>query len=250
MKILVAIKKVPDFKNSIRLKSDTNDIDVAHVKAIINPFDEIAIEEAVCLKEKGKADEVIIVTIGDELSQEILRTGLAMGADRAVLVSTETVPQPLGVAKILQALILKEQPQLVFLGKQAVDTDDNQTGQMLAGLLNWPQGTFASRLEFENDKVKVVREIDGGTETLLLNLPAIITTDLRLNEPRYISLPNIVQAKHKSIEIMLLSELGIELKSNIKAISMEIPQKKRAGIKVGSVSELIQRLKNDAKVIA
>src|SRR5579862_8403776 len=200
MKVLVSVKRVADFKTSIRIKTDGTDVDLNNVKMSLNPFDEIALEEAVRIKEKGFAKEIIAVSIGNEACQETLRTALAMGADRGILITTNNEVQPLAAAKILKKLIEKEMPQIVILGKQAIDTDNNQVGQMLAGLLNWPQGTFASRLEFEDKGIKVTREIDGGLETLFLNLPAVITTDLRLNEPRFISLPNIVQAKRKPIE--------------------------------------------------
>jgi electron transfer flavoprotein beta subunit len=249
MKILVAIKRVPDFKTILRLKPDRSDVDKTHVKGVINPFDEIAIEEAIRIKEQKLADEIIVVSIGDDNIQENLRTALAMGADRAILVKTNTEVQPLGAAKILQKMVAQENPTLVILGKQAVDTDNNQVGQMLAGLLNWPQATFASKIEFHDKGVSVTREIDGGLETLLLTLPAVITTDLRLNEPRYISLPNIVQAKRKPMTTIAADSLGIDFSPRLKMLEAAIPEKKRAGIKVENVSDLVSRLKNEAQVI-
>jgi len=249
MKILVAIKRVPDFKTAVRLKADGSGIETTNVKMSINPFDEIAIEEAVRLKEKGLAQELVVTSIGNNSLQEILRTALAMGADRAVLVQTEAEIQPLNAAKILAALALKEAPHLILLGKQAIDTDNNQTGQMLAGLLNWPQGTFASKLQIEAETVEVTREIDGGLETLNLKLPAVITTDLRLNEPRYISLPNIVQAKRKPLELLPLESLGLQLSAGVKLLKLSVPEKRRTAVRVENAAELVRRLKEEAKVL-
>jgi len=249
MKILVAVKRVIDYTVRIQIKSDQSGVETAHVKMSMNPFDEIAVEEAVRLKEKGLAKEVIAVSIGTEQSQEILRTALAMGADRALLLETESEIQPLAAAKLLKIVVQKESPQLVILGKQAIDTDHNQVGQMLAGLLNWPQGTFASKLDIQNNSATVTREIDGGLETLLLTLPAVVTTDLRLNEPRYISLPSIVQAKRKSIEIIKVQEWDINLQPHIKTLKVTAPEKHPAGTKVATVTELIEKLKHEARVI-
>lgn len=250
MKILVAVKRVIDFTVQIRVKSDQSGVESANVKMSINPFDEIAVEEAVRLKEKGIANEVIAVSIGNTACQETLRTALAMGADRAILVETQNEIQPLAAAKILKAITLKEAPSLIILGKQAIDSDNNQTGQMLAGLLNWPQGTFASKITVENNKIEVVREIDGGLETLLLQIPAVITTDLRLNEPRYLSLPNIMQSKKKPISVIPLAELGIEIQPKLQTIKVNAPEKRSAGIKIGSIKELVQKLKQEAQVIS
>lgn len=249
MKILVAVKRVVDYKASIRIKADGSSVDTSNVKMSMNPFDEIAVEEAIRIKEKGLAKEIIVVSIGNDACQETLRTALAMGADHAILVKTDIEIQPLASAKILKALVEKESPQLVILGKQAIDTDNNQVGQMLAGLLNWPQGTFASKLDFHNDGVSVVREIDGGLETLFLNLPAVITTDLRLNEPRYISLPNIVQAKRKPLDTIPADTLSNDLMPRIKTLRVALPEKRRSGIRLESASELVDRLKHEAQVI-
>ena len=250
MKVLVAVKRVVDFSTRIQIKADQSGVETAHVKMSMNPFDEIAVEEAVRLKEKGIAKEVIVVSIGVAACQETLRTALAMGADRAILVETETEIQPLAGAKILKSIAQTESPQLIILGKQAIDSDNNQTGQMLAGLLNWPQGTFASKLVVEQDHVVVTREVDGGLETLSLKLPAVITTDLRLNEPRYLSLPNIVQAKRKPITTILAADLNVDLQPRLKTLKVIAPLKRRAGIKVASVVELVQKLKNEAQVIS
>lgn len=250
MKILVGIKRVIDYTVQIRVKSDQSGVETANVKMSMNPFDEIAVEEAMRLKEKGIAQEVIVVSIGGSACQETLRTALAMGADRAILIETDAEIQPLAAAKILKAIILKETPQLVILGKQAIDSDNNQTGQMLAGLLNWPQGTFASKVIVENNSVKVTREIDGGLETLSLKIPAVITTDLRLNEPRYLSLPNIMQAKRKPINTIPVDELQVDIKPRLQTLKVTAPEKRRAGVKVESVKELVQRLKQEAQVIS
>jgi len=249
MKIFVAVKRVVDFKATIRVKPDGSGIETANVKMAMNPFDEIAVEEAVRLKEQKLAQEIIVVSIGPDACQETLRVALAMGADRAILVKTEQEIQPLAAAKALQALVQQEQPQLVILGKQAIDTDNNQVGQMLAALLQWPQGTFASKLLLQEGKVTVTREIDGGLETLQLTLPAVITTDLRLNEPRYISLPNIVQAKRKPLTIVTAETLNVDLAPHQKTLRIHAPAKRRAGIKVASVAELVQRLKDEAHVL-
>jgi len=248
-KILVAIKRVVDFKTTIRIKPDGSNVDTSHVKMTMNPFDEIALEEAVRLKEKKLATEIVAVSIGTDACQETLRTALAMGADRAILIQTQAEIQPLAAAKILKKLAEQETPQLIILGKQAIDTDNNQVGQMLAGLLNWPQGTFASKLEFDTNGVKVTREIDGGLETIFLNLPAVITTDLRLNEPRYISLPNIVQAKRKPLTTISLETLEVDITPRYKTLQVSLPEKRRAGTRVENVAELVQRLKNEAQVI-
>lgn len=249
MKILVAIKRVVDYKTSIRIKPNGMGIETINVKMSMNPFDEIAMEEAVRFKEKAWANEIIVVSIGDDACQEILRQALAMGADRALLIKTTEEIQPLAAAKILAKLVEKESPQLIILGKQAIDTDNNQVGQMLAGLLNWPQGTFASKLVLENNGLLVTREIDGGLETLLLNLPAVITTDLRLNEPRYLTLPNIVQAKRKLIDTIAIESLDVDIKPHLKMISVSAPEKRRKGVKVETVAELVKRLHEEAQVI-
>ena len=249
MKIMVAVKRVVDYTTNIRIKADETGVETANVKMTMNPFDEIAVEEAVRLKEKGIATEVVVVTIGVTQCQETLRTGLAMGADRGILVETDAEIQALAAAKILQAIVQRESPDLVILGKQAVDTDNNQTGQMLAALLNWPQGTFASKLTIENYSAEVTREIDGGLETLKLKLPAVITTDLRLNEPRYLSLPNIVQAKRKPIAVTPLAELNVDVTPRLKTLKVTAPEKRRSGVKVADVAELVHRLKHEVQVI-
>ena len=249
MKILVPVKRVVDYNVKVRAKSDESGPDLSNAKMAINPFCEIAIEEAVRIKEAGKADEVIAVSVGDSASQEQLRTCLALGADRAILVETEEAVEPLGIAKALKEVVAKESPELIILGKQAIDGDANQTGQMLAAMLDLPQGTFASEVDIQDGNVQVTREIDGGLQTLSLSLPAIITTDLRLNEPRYASLPNIMKAKKKPIEQINASDLGIDTKPRIEQIKVEEPPKRKAGIKVASVEELVQKLKNEAKVI-
>lgn len=249
MKILVSIKRVVDYKTNIRVKADGSGIDTTHVKMSMNPFDEIAVEEAVRLKEKGWAKEIIVLSIGNDSCQETLRTALAMGADRAILIKTELALQPLAVAKLLKHVVASEHPDLVILGKQAIDTDDNQVGQMLAGLLDWPQATFASRVVCHDKELSVTREIDGGLETLLLTIPAVITTDLRLNEPRYLSLPNIVQAKRKPLDMIAADSLGIELTPTIEIVTIKSPEKRRTGVKLAEVSELVKRLKEEAHVI-
>ncbi len=254
MKILVPVKRVVDYNVKIRVKSDNTGVDLANVKMSVNPFDEIAVEEAVRLKEAGKADEIIVVTIGPEKAQEQIRTALAVGADRGILVKTESAidlggVEPLAVAKTLKAIIDKESPDLVIMGKQSIDDDSNQTGQMLAALLDWAQGTFASKLDINGDKAEVTREIDGGLETLALSLPAIVTTDLRLNEPRYAKLPDIMKAKKKPMDVIDPSELGVDYTPRLEIVSVNEPEERQAGIKVGSVDELLDKLKNEAKVI-
>ncbi|RZT98069.1 electron transfer flavoprotein subunit beta/FixA family protein [Rivibacter subsaxonicus] len=251
MKALVPVKRVVDYNVKVRVKSDGTGVDIANVKMSMNPFDEIAVEEATRLKEKGVLTEVIAVSCGVTQCQETLRTAMAIGADRAVLVETaaDLELQPLAVAKLLKALVDKEQPQLVILGKQAIDDDCNQTGQMLAALLGWPQATFASKVEVAGDKVRVTREIDGGLETLELTLPAVITTDLRLNEPRYVTLPNIMKAKKKTLEVVKPADLGVDVSPRIKTLKVGEPPKRSAGIKVPDVATLVAKLKTEAKVI-
>jgi len=249
MKILVPVKRVVDYNVKVRVKSDGSGVDIANVKMSMNPFDEIAIEEAVRLKEKGVATEVIAVSCGVTQCQETLRTAMAIGADRAILIETTEELQPLAVAKLLKALIDKEQPGLVILGKQAIDDDCNQTGQMLAALADLPQATFASKVELAADSVSVMREVDGGSETLKLSLPAIITTDLRLNEPRYVTLPNIMKAKKKTLDVFKPADLGVDVASKIKTLKVSEPPKRGAGIKVPDVATLVDKLKNEAKVI-
>lgn len=249
LKILVAIKRVIDYKAVIRIKADGTDVETANVKMSINPFDEIALEAALRFKEQGIATEVIVVSIGGEIVQDVLRSALAMGADRALLVKTPHAVEPLAAAKILKAIALKEAVQCVILGKQAIDTDNNQVGQMLAGLLQWSQGTFASKIEFHDEGVSVTREIDGGLQTLFLNLPTVITTDLRLNEPRYITLPNIMKAKSKPLAILPVEELQIDIQSHIKTLKVSAPEKRRAGVRVENVAELVKRLKEEAQVL-
>ena len=249
MKVLVPVKRVVDYNVKVRVKSDGTGVDIANVKMSMNPFDEIAVEEAVRLREKGVVTEVIAVSCGVLQCQETLRTAMAIGADRAILVETTEELQPLAVAKLLKALVDKEQPGLVILGKQAIDDDCNQTGQMLAALTDLPQATFASKVELTTDSVSVTREIDGGAETLKLTLPAIITTDLRLNEPRYVTLPNIMKAKKKPMEIVKPADLGVDVKAHLKTLKVSEPPKRSAGIKVPDVATLVSKLKNDAKVI-
>ncbi len=249
MKVLVPVKRVVDYNVKVRVKSDGTGVDIANVKMSMNPFDEIAVEEAVRLKEKGVVTEVIAVSCGVTQCQETLRTAMAIGADRAILVETDAELQPLAVAKILKALVDKEQPQLVILGKQAIDDDCNQTGQMLAALTGLPQGTFASKVEVADGKVSVTREVDGGLETVKLSLPAVITTDLRLNEPRYVTLPNIMKAKKKQLDIVKPADLGVDVTPRIKTLKVEEPPKRSAGIKVPDVATLVNKLKNEAKVI-
>ena len=249
MKVLVAVKRVIDFNVKVRVKADGTGVETANVKMSMNPFDEIGVEEAVRLKEAGKATEVVAVSLGPTQCQETIRTALAMGADRGVHVQTDLELQPLAVAKLLKAVVDKEQPSLVILGKQAIDDDANQTGQMLAGLLGWPQGTFASKILPENGTLKVTREVDGGLETVVLKLPAVITTDLRLNEPRYASLPNIMKAKKKPIDVATPDALGVDASPRLKTLKVVEPAKRKSGVKVGSVAELVAKLRNEAKVI-
>jgi electron transfer flavoprotein beta subunit len=249
MKILVAVKRVIDYNVKIRIKSDHSGVETANVKMSMNPFDEIAVEEAVRLKEAGTATEVIAVSCGLTQSQETLRTAMAIGADRGILIETEVELQPLAVAKLLKAIVDKEQPDLIFLGKQAIDDDSNQTGQMLAALLNLPQATFASKVQVSEGKVTVTREVDGGLETLSLSLPAVITTDLRLNEPRYATLPNIMKAKKKSLEILKPEDLGVDIAPRMKTLKVMEPPTRKAGVMVPDIKTLIEKLKNEAKVI-
>ena len=249
MKVLVAVKRVIDYNVKVRVKPDNTGVDLANVKMAMNPFWEIAVEEAVRLKEKGVATEIVAVTIGPKVSQEQLRTALALGADRAIQIETDEDIQSLDAAKLLNAVVEKEEPGLVIMGKQSIDTDNNQTGQMLAQLSGMPQGTFASEVEVEGDKVKVTREIDAGLMTVSLKLPAVVTTDLRLNEPRYASLPNIMKAKKKPLETVSPADLGVEPAPRLKTLKVEEPKARQAGIKVESVEELVDKLKNEAKVI-
>jgi electron transfer flavoprotein beta subunit len=249
MKVLVPVKRVVDFNVKVRVKSDGTGVDIANVKMSMNPFDEIAVEEAVRLKEKGVVTEVIAVSCGVAQCQETLRTAMAIGADRAILVETAEELQPLAVAKILKALVDKEQPGLVILGKQAIDDDCNQTGQMLAALANLPQATFASKVEVSGDSANVTREVDGGLETVKVKLPAVVTTDLRLNEPRYVTLPNIMKAKKKPLDTVKPADLGVDVTPRIKTLKVSEPPKRSAGIKVPDVATLVSKLKNDAKVI-
>ena len=249
MKVLVPVKRVVDYNVKVRVKSDGSGVDIANVKMSMNPFDEIAIEEAVRLREKGVVSEVIAVSCGVLQCQETLRTAMAIGADRAILIETDVELQPLAVAKLLKALVDKEQPGLVILGKQAIDDDCNQTGQMLAALAQMPQGTFASKVEMVDGHVRVTREIDGGAETLTLSLPAVITTDLRLNEPRYVTLPNIMKAKKKQMDIFKPEDLGVDVSPRIKTLKVVEPPKRSAGVKVADVAALVDKLKNEAKVI-
>ena len=249
MKAIVAVKRVVDYNVKVRVKADGSGVETANVKMSMNPFDEIAVEEAVRLKEKGVVTEIVAVSLGVTQAQETLRTALAMGADRAILVESAADLQPLAVAKLLKALVEKEQPSLVFLGKQAIDDDSNQTGQMLAALLGWPQGTFASKVVVEGDRVAVTREVDGGLETVSLALPSIVTVDLRLNEPRYASLPNIMKAKKKQLDVVTPDALGVDVTPRLKVLKVAEPPKRQGGGKVASVAELVDKLKNEAKVI-
>ncbi|WP_020408176.1 electron transfer flavoprotein subunit beta/FixA family protein [Hahella ganghwensis] len=249
MKVLVAVKRVIDYNVKVRVKSDNTDVDLTNIKMAMNPFCEIAVEEAVRLKEKGVATEVVVVSIGPKASQEQIRTALALGADRGIHIETEEQVQSLAAAKLLKAVVEKEQPQLIILGKQSIDTDNNQTGQMLAALCGYGQGTFASEVVVEGDKVNVTREIDGGLATVSLNLPAVVTTDLRLNEPRYASLPNIMKAKKKPLDIISPADLGVDIAPRLSTVKVEAPAQRQAGVKVGSVAELVDKLKNEAKVI-
>lgn len=249
MKALVAVKRVVDFNVKVRVKSDGTGVDIANVKMSMNPFDEIAVEEAVRLKEKGVLSEVVVVSCGVTQCQETLRTAMAIGADRAILVESEAELQPLAVAKLLKAVLDKEQAQLVILGKQAIDDDANQVGQMLAALADLPQATFASKVEMQDGAVQVTREVDGGLETEKLTLPAVITTDLRLNEPRYVTLPNIMKAKKKELTVFKPEELGVDVAPRLKTLSVAEPPKRSAGVKVADVAALVDKLKNEAKII-
>jgi electron transfer flavoprotein beta subunit len=249
MKVLVAVKRVVDYNVKVRVKSDNTGVDLANVKMAMNPFDEIAVEEAVRLKESGLATEVIVVSAGVPQCQETLRTALAIGADRAILIESNDDLQPLAVAKLLKAVVDKEAPQLIILGKQAIDDDSNQTGQMLAALAGLAQATFASKMQVSDGKVTVTREVDGGAETLSLKLPAVITTDLRLNEPRYVTLPNIMKAKKKPIEVLKPEELGVDVAPRLKTLKFTEPPKRSAGVMVPDVKTLVEKLKNEAKVL-
>ena len=249
MKLLVPVKRVVDYNVKVRVKPDGSGVETANVKMSMNPFDEIAVEEAVRLKEKGVATEIVAVSIGPAQAQEQIRTALAMGADRGILVEAEGTVEPIAVAKLLKAIVEKEGPQLVVMGKQAIDDDMNATGQMLAALLGWGQGTFASKVEIAADKATVTREVDGGLETVSLALPAVVTADLRLNEPRYASLPNIMKARKKPIETVKPADLGVDPAPRLTVLKVEEPPKRQAGVKVGSVTELVQKLKTEAKVI-
>ena len=249
MKVLVPVKRVVDYNVKIRVKADGSGVELANVKMSMNPFDEIGVEEAIRLKEAGKAEEIVVVSIGPAQAAETLRTALAMGADRAVLVKVDELVEPLGVAKVLKGVVEAEKPGLVILGKQAIDDDANQTGQMLAALLGWPQGTFASKVVPGEGTVSVTREIDGGLETVELKLPAVVTTDLRLNEPRYASLPNIMKAKKKTIDTLSPADLGVDPAPRLKTLKVVEPPKRSAGVKVKTVQELVDKLKNEAKVI-
>ncbi len=249
MKILVPVKRVVDPYVKIRLKSDNSGVETQNIKMAMNPFDEIGVEEAIRLKETGIADEIILVSVGDKSFQETLRHGLALGADRGILIETDEILPPLNIAKILHKIVEREKPELVLMGKQSIDGDNNQTPQMLAGLLGWPQVTYASLIKKESTQMMVTREIDGGLETLAVNLPAVISTDLRLNEPRYASLPNIMKAKQKPLETQLLTDLGLNLKNHVRQVKVEAPKARTAGKMVKSVDELIEKLKNEAKVL-
>lgn len=249
MKILVPIKRVIDANIRVRVKSDNSGVETANVKMAMNPFCEIAVEEALRIKEAGNAEEVIAVCVGDSSCQETLRTALAMGADRAILVETDVAVQPLAIAKLLKAVVEKEGPGMVILGKQAIDYDNNQTGQMLAALLGWGQGTFASKVDIKDGTVDVTREIDGGLETVTLKMPAVVTTDLRLNEPRYVKLPNIMKAKKKPLDTLTADELGVDVTPTLTVLKVEEPPQRSAGVKVADVAELVDKLHNEAKVI-
>jgi electron transfer flavoprotein beta subunit len=249
MKVLVPVKRVVDYNVKVRVKSDQSGVDIANVKMSMNPFDEIAVEEATRLKEKGAATEIIAVSCGVAQCQETLRTAMAIGADRGILVQTDIELQPLAVAKLLKVLVEKEQPQLVILGKQAIDDDANQTGQMLAALLGWSQATFASKVELSEGVARVTREVDGGLETLELKLPAIVTTDLRLNEPRYVTLPNIMKAKKKQLDTVTPQDLGVDVTPRLKTLKVAEPSARSAGVKVPDVAALVDKLKNEAKVV-
>jgi electron transfer flavoprotein beta subunit len=249
MKVLVAVKRVVDYNVKIRVKADQTGVELANVKMAMNPFDEIAVEEAVRMKEAGRATEIVAVSLGTSACQETIRYAMALGVDRGILVQADQELEPLAVAKLLKAVVEREKPDLVILGKQAIDDDCNQTGQMLAALLDWPQGTFASKVELGDGEMQVTREIDGGLETVKLNLPAVITTDLRLNEPRYAKLPNIMKAKKKPLEVIDAGGTGVDLTPRLMTLKVSEPPQRKAGIRVGSVSELVEKLRNEAKVI-
>ncbi|NMG41875.1 electron transfer flavoprotein subunit beta/FixA family protein [Chelativorans sp. ZYF759] len=249
MKVLVPVKRVVDYNVKIRVKSDGSGVELANVKMSMNPFDEIAVEEAIRLKEAGKVEEIIAVSVGPQQAQETIRTALAMGADRGILVKTDELTEPLTVAKILKGIVDEEKPELVILGKQAIDDDANQTGQMLAALLGWSQGTFASKLEIDGGKAKVTREVDGGLQTIELTMPAIVTTDLRLNQPRYASLPNIMKAKKKPLDEKAPADYGVDVAVRLKVLKTEEPSGRQAGVKVKDVAELVEKLKNEAGVL-
>lgn len=249
MKVLVPVKRVVDYNVKIRVKADGSGVDLANVKMSMNPFDEIALEEAIRLKEAGKAEEIIAVSIGPQKAQETIRTALAMGADRGILITCDDEVEPLAVAKLLKAVVDEEKPDLVILGKQAIDDDSNQTGQMLSALLGWPQGTFASKLELDGDKARVTREVDGGAQTVVLNMPCIVTTDLRLNEPRYASLPNIMKAKKKPLDEKTATDYGVDISPRLKVLETVEPATREAGEIVGSPAELVEKLKSQAGVI-
>ncbi|WP_316863046.1 electron transfer flavoprotein subunit beta/FixA family protein [uncultured Cohaesibacter sp.] len=249
MKILVPVKRVVDYNVKIRVKADGSGVDLANVKMSMNPFDEIAVEEAVRLKEAGVASEIVVVSVGPQQAQETLRTGLAMGADRAILIKSDEAVEPLGVAKLLKAVVEQEEPKLVILGKQAIDDDSNQTGQMLSALLGWGQGAFASCITIEGESANVTREIDGGLQKVTIALPAVMTADLRLNEPRYASLPNIMKAKKKPLEMKEAAEFGVDIAPRLTVLSTTEPEARKAGIKVESVAELVDKLKNEASVL-
>ncbi len=250
MKILVAVKRVVDFNVKVRVKGDGSGVETSNVKMSMNPFDEIAVEEAIRLKEAGTASEIVAVSCGLQASQETLRTALALGADRAILVETGVELQPLAVAKLLRAIVQKENPAIVILGKQAIDDDCNQTGQMLAALLGWPQATFASKVKISDGRAEVTREVDGGLETISIKMPAVVTTDLRLNEPRYVTLPNIMKAKKKPLEVLKPDALGVDIAPRLRTLKVEEPSKRKAGAKVPDARTLVAKLRNEAKVIA
>jgi len=250
MKILVPVKRVIDANVKVRVKADQTGVETNNVKMAMNPFCEIAVEEAIRMKEAGKADEIVIVSAGPTSSQETIRTGLAMGADRGILVQTDTPLEPLAIAKLLKAVVDREEPGIVILGKQAIDGDNNQTGQMLAALLGWSQGTFVSKVDIEGDSLKATREVDGGLETVSLKMPSVLTVDLRLNEPRYASLPNIMKAKKKPIDTMSPEDLGVDVTPRVSVLKVVEPEGRKAGVKVASVQELVEKLRNEAKVIS
>jgi electron transfer flavoprotein beta subunit len=249
MKVLVPIKRVVDYNVKVRVKADNSGVETANVKMSMNPFDEIAVEEAIRLKEAGTVSEIVVVSIGEPKAEEVIRTAMAMGADTGILVETDQEVQPLSVAKILQKIVEEQQPGFVIMGKQAIDDDSNQTGQMLAGLLGWSQGTFASELKINGDKAEVIREVDGGLMTVSITMPAVVTTDLRLNEPRYVALPNIMKARSKPMDKKTVADLGIDITPRLQTLKVEEPPKRTGGAKVKDVAELLDKLKNEAKVL-